>query len=169
MAKIKEFSLENVEEICDLGKALSSPIRVEIIKLLYSQNMFIAEIAKVLDIPQSSAAFHVKMMEKAGLIRMEEQPGSRGTMKVCSRKLDFANVCLMSRSTYSNEVSSIEMPVGGFVDCKVNPTCGLMAPDRVIGMEDAEYSFYLSEKIEAGLLWTSSGYVEYRFPNAIPR
>ncbi len=29
---------------------------------------------------------------------MEEQPGSRGTMKVCSRKFDFVNMCLLRRN-----------------------------------------------------------------------
>ena len=82
MAKIRELDMENVETLCDVGKALSSPVRVEILKLLYSDNMIIGEIAKALDIPQSSAAFHLKLLEKADLIRMEEQPGSRGTMKV---------------------------------------------------------------------------------------
>lgn len=169
MAKIKEFTLENMEEICTLAKALSSPVRVEIIKLLYKNNMIIGEIARILDIPQSSAAFHLKLLEKAGLIRMEEQPGSRGTMKLCSRKLDFANICLLDRNTNINEIISMEMPVGAFVDCRVIPTCGLYTTEGPVGMEDVEYSFYLPEKSQAGLLWTSGGYVEYRFANAIPK
>ena len=59
MAKIRELDMENVDTLCDVGKALSSPVRVEILKLLYSDNMIIGEIAKALDIPQSSAAFHL--------------------------------------------------------------------------------------------------------------
>ena len=70
MAKIRELDMENVDTLCDVGKALSSPVRVEILKLLYSDNMIIGEIAKALDIPQSSAAFHLKLLEKADLIRM---------------------------------------------------------------------------------------------------
>ena len=53
MAKIRELDMENVDTLCDVGKALSSPVRVEILKLLYSDNMIIGEIAKALDIPQS--------------------------------------------------------------------------------------------------------------------
>lgn len=168
MAKIKEYLLEDTDEICELGKALSSPVRLEIIKLLDGSNLYIGEIAKELNLPQSSTAFHLKLLEKAGLVRMEEQPGSHGTMKICSRKTDFANLCLIPRKTDINEVARVEMPVGAFVDCSVYPTCGLCAPDGVIGMEDKEYSFYMGDRARAGLLWTSRGYVRYRFPNLLP-
>lgn len=168
MAKVKEYLLEDVDEICELGKALSSPVRVEIIKLLHKNNLFIGEIARSLSIPQSSAAFHLKLLEKAGLVRMEEQPGSHGTMKICSRKMDFANICFLPRNTDINEVARVEIPVGTYVDCSVHPTCGLCAPDGVIGMEDKEYSFYLADRVKAGLLWSSKGYVKYRFPNLLP-
>jgi len=168
MAKIKEYTLENIKEICEFGKAISSPVRLEIIKLLYQDNFSISQIAEALDLPQSSAAFHLKLLEAADLIRMEEQPGSHGTMKVCSRKQDYANLCFLPRSSQINEVLSVEMPVGAFVDCSIFPTCGLYTTSGVVGMEDKVYSFYLPERMDAGLLWTSKGRVEYRFPNQLP-
>ncbi len=168
MAKVKDYLLEDVDELCELGKALSSPVRIEIIKLLDQNNLYIGEIARRLNIPQSSAAFHLKLLEKAGLVRMEEQPGSHGTMKACSRKMDYVNICLLPRNVDINETQRAEIPVGTFVDCSVHPTCGLFAPDGVIGMEDKEYSFYLADRVKAGLLWTSKGYVKYRFPNLLP-
>ena len=168
MAKIKDFTLENIKEICEFGKAISSPVRLEIIKLLYQNNYSISQIAEALELPQSSTAFHLKLLEAADLIRMEEQPGSHGTMKVCSRKQDYANLCFLPRSSQINQVVSIEMPVGSFVDCSIFPTCGLYTPSGVVGMEDKEYSFYLPERMNAGLLWTSKGYVQYKFPNQLP-
>ena len=41
--------------------------------------------------------------------------------------------------------------------------------DGVLGNEDMEQCFYLPERIRAGILWTSGGYVEYKFPNQVPR
>ena len=35
MAKILELDLENEERLCALGSALSSPARIQILKLLY--------------------------------------------------------------------------------------------------------------------------------------
>ena len=46
MAKIKDFTLENIKEICEFGKAISSPVRLEIIKLLYQNNHSISQIAE---------------------------------------------------------------------------------------------------------------------------
>lgn len=167
MAKIKELLLEDTDEICELGKAISSPVRLKILSLLVESNLNIGEIAKKMNLPQSSTAFHLKMLEKADLVRMEERPGNHGTMKVYSPKTDFANICFLPRNMDINETARMEMPVGAYVDCAVFPTCGLCAVDGVIGMEDKEYSFYMGDRYRAGLLWTSRGYVTYRFPNQL--
>lgn len=169
MAKILELDMTSEEELCNVGKALSSPIRIEILKLLYEEGLIIGDIAKKLDIPASSAALHLKIMEKAGLIRMETQPGTRGSTKLCNRKRDFITIDLSAINTDIDEITSIEMPVGAYCACSVSPTCGLYSRTGVIGMEDAEYSFYLPERINAQLLWTSSGFVEYKFANAVPK
>lgn len=168
MARIKEYSLEDTNEICEAGKAISSPVRLKILSLLSKNNMNIGEIAKNMNLPQSSAAFHLKMLERAGLVRMEERPGNHGTMKLYSQKTDFLNICLLPRNRNINEVSRVEMPIGAYMDCSVYPTCGLCAADGVIGMEDKENSFYLGDRSRAELLWTSRGYVRYRFPNLLP-
>lgn len=74
MAKFREYDIEAMEEVYDLGKALASPVRLEMLQLLYDKSLIIGEIAKEMNLPASSAAFHAKILEKAGLIRMEEQP-----------------------------------------------------------------------------------------------
>lgn len=169
MSKLLELDLENEEELCNVGKALSSPIRIKILKLLYRDSMIIGEIAKKLDLPTSSAIMHLKVLEEAKLVRIEKQPGTRGNMKLCSRRADHLFLRLLSLDNEVNEIVSVEMPVGRFYDCNVSPTCGLRSEKGIIGMEDQEFSFYLPERVNANLFWTSSGYVEYRFPNLIQR
>ena len=46
MAKVKEYDIEEMEELYDLGKALASPVRLEMLKLLYDKSLIIGEIAK---------------------------------------------------------------------------------------------------------------------------
>ena len=70
MAKFKIYEVNETEELCNLGKALASPIRLAMLQLLYEQGMNIGEMAKELDIPASSASFHLNLLEQAGLIRM---------------------------------------------------------------------------------------------------
>ncbi len=169
MSKYLELNMENVEDICDVGKALSSPIRIKILKLLYDESLIIGEIARKLEIPASSAAMHIKILEKANLIRMEEQPGTRGLTKLCNRKSDYVNISLLGRNNAVTEITSMEMPIGAFTDCKVVPTCGLLCNEGIIGMEDIEANFYLPDRVKAQMFWTSGGYVQYRFANTIPR
>ena len=169
MAKYLNLDMENTEAIQDFGRAISSPIRIEILKLLYDESLIIGEIAKKLKIPASSAAMHLKILEKANLIRMEEQPGTRGSTKLCNRKSDYINISLLSTNTAVNEITSIEMPIGAFTDCYTVPTCGLVSDDGMIGMEDVESLFYLPERIKAKMFWTSAGYVKYRFANTISK
>lgn len=169
MAKFKEYGVQEIDALCNLGKALSSPIRIEILKLLYEKGMIIGDIAKELDLPASSTAFHVNILEQAGLVQMERQPGNRGTAKFCRIKADFITVNLIKKNTDIDEIFSTEMPIGAFFDCKVTPTCGLSGPNGHIGYEDSEKSFYCPDRINAGIIWSSSGYLEYKFPNGIPQ
>lgn len=168
MAKIREYNIGDVESVCDLGKALSSPVRIQILHLLDEENMIIGEIARALHIPASSTAFHLKILEQAGLVRMEEQPGSRGLTKLCTRKLDSLTLDLRNRHREIAQVYSVEMPVGAFSNCKVSPTCGMFNQDGAIGSEDKEHCFYYPERISAGIVYSSSGYLEYRMANGVP-
>lgn len=167
MAKFKNYEINDEEEVCAIGRAFSSPIRLKILQLLYEDSLIIGDIARIMDIPASSAAFHLKILEEAGLIRMEERPGARGSSKLCSRKLDSVSVRLIRKDNNVKEVFSSEMPVGMYSECNVYPTCGLVGMDGVIGNEDQEYSFYLPERINAGLIWSSAGFVEYKFANGL--
>ena len=88
-------------------------------QLLYEEGMIIGDIAKKLDLPASSTAFHLKILEEAGLIRMEKQPGTRGTVKLCIRKVDYITVNLIKKNADIDEIYSAEMPVGAFSSCQV--------------------------------------------------
>ncbi|MDD6616047.1 MAG: helix-turn-helix domain-containing protein [Lachnospiraceae bacterium] len=169
MAKFKEYEASEIGALCDLGKALSSPVRLEMMQLLYEGAMNIGEIAKALDLPASSAAFHLNLLEQAGLIRMEKQPGTRGAVKLCIRKVDYVTINLIKKNRDIDEVYSAELPVGAFSSCKVSPTCGMFGADGSVGNEDSVYCFYYPDRMKAGILWTSSGYVEYKFANGVPK
>ena len=168
MAKIRNYFIDSdTEAICALGRALSSPDRIRILQLIAHDNMIISDISRALKIPQSSVAFHLKILQEAGLIRMEEQPGRHGVSKMCSRVPDFTNIQFVGGYGDMDESYSVEMPVGGYISVDPYPTCGLCAPEGPVGMEDRVYSFYLPERQRAGILWTSRGSVTYRFGTAL--
>ena len=125
MADTLELNLEDEERLCSLGTALSSPARIQILKLLYHNSFNVAEIAQKLQIPASSAALYIRSLENAGLINTRLQPGSRGAMKICSRRNDLITIKLTSDDPHVSKVSSVSMPVGCYTDCEVIPSCGL--------------------------------------------
>lgn len=165
MDRITELNIQDEEELCNVAKALSSPARIEMLKLLSNYSYNVAEIADRLGIAASSTAFHINILENAGLVNTEVQPGTRGSIKICSRKRDIINIRLNELVTNINEMKSISMPIGCYTDCEVHPTCGIADSDgNPIGYNDSQSNFYLPEHTHANILWTSSGYVEYKFP-----
>jgi predicted transcriptional regulator len=56
------------------------------------------------------------------------------------------------------------MPIGNFIDYKIEPTCGIVSSKGPIGQEDEPRCYYLPERVEAQLIWLGHGFIEYRFP-----
>ena len=169
MSKIFELTAEDEGLLSLVGKALSSKVRIQILKLLYYNSYNIGEIATYCDIPPSSAAFHVNILEDAKLINTENQPGNRGLVKLCSRKHDFLNIRLTGLPQNVDEVKSTSMPVGLFTNCHVSAPCGISDENEIIGSEDNPSNFFLPKRTDAKLLWASSGFVEYTFPYGLPK
>ena len=167
MNKTIQLDLDDKEQLALLARALSAEVRIEILRLLCRTDLNINEIAERLNLPQSSAAAHVKVLEEAGLIKTSLKPAVRGSMKVCSRLLSAFQVDLISRMEEETEI--INMPIGNFVDYYVEPTCGIVSEKGHIDEEDEPRCFYNPDRTRAKLLWFGKGYLEYRFPNNILR
>lgn len=166
MSQNISLNLDNAERLVAIGKALSSEVRIELLKLLCYCSLNVNEIAERMQIPPSSAAMHVKVLEEAGLIRTELLPAVRGSMKVCHKAVD--EILVDTNTALGMEkVEIINMPIGAYVDYKVAPTCGMVSDKGPIGEEDEPRCFYHQDRTAAQLLWFGEGYVEYRFPNHV--
>lgn len=166
-----DLSINEPEKLVTVAHALSSHTRINIIKLLLKHpNLNIIEIAKLLDIPVSTAATNVKVLEEAELILTELQPASRGAMKVCSRNFDDVRMILNPIANYKNpnENYEIEMPIGHFINFKVLPTCGMANLSGMIIPEDDPASFYHPDCKKAEIIWMRQGWINYHFPKIIP-
>lgn len=152
------------EQIVLIGKALSSPVRLEILNLLKTMTLSIQEIASALSLPVSSTASHIKYLEDAKLVVTETQPGIHGSMRVCicsmqTFHLDTAELCV------SDNTITSEMPIGSYFQCDVQPTCGLADEHGAIGAYDSPSTFYSPNRTNAQLIWFQQGSIEYRFQN----
>lgn len=54
-------------------KALSEPLRVEVIELLREQEMCVCDLCDRLDVAQSKLSFHLKTLKQAGLVRSRQE------------------------------------------------------------------------------------------------
>jgi len=157
-------------EAFKIVNALSSPTRLKILQLLKDKKLNVNEVAQELGLPQSTIAVNIKVLEEAGLVTVDFSSGRRGSQKLCSAQYDEVVIQLPSLQKEVNEkVIMVEMPIGLYTDFNVTPPCGLCTRDEIVGYLDVPASFFNPTRAKAGLLWFETGYVEYKFPNNLPK
>lgn len=158
------LSLNEIERLCPVAKALSSPLRVRMLTLLSSRPMNVNEIADALNMPVSTAALNVRQLEESGLIYAEIQPGIRGAMKLCSRRIDSVSMRLIPESPEDVSALTLNLPIGSYSAAQdIQPECGIVSEHAWIGESNTPRTFYHPDRFNAQMLWFESGQLEYRF------
>ncbi|WP_274654775.1 ArsR/SmtB family transcription factor [Paenibacillus humicola] len=168
--KLNRILSTNIDEFIHIAKALSTDLRIEIFKELLHRSMNVVEISEKFGIPASTAAINIKKLEDAGLIQTEMIPGTRGTQKSCSARysrivVDFSHF----RAPKTHPFVEVSLPIGQFFDSQISAPCGILSDQSIIGEMDEPRSFFEPERIHAQLIWFRRGFLEYRFPNRVPR
>lgn len=161
------------DKAAEIFKALSSQDRLNILKALRPKNMNVKQIAEKTNLPFSTAAAHIRVLEDAGMLMSEIIPAQHGSMKLCTSNVDFINLSFDNEEDIDRDRDiskmNISMPLGSFSRVvNIKPTCGIVSSAARIGMFDDPKSFYLPERLQAQLLWLHSGFIEYRFALPIP-
>ena len=148
-------------------KGIASPSRVSILRLLHRHGgMNVNDIARRLGLPQSSVSSNVQVLEEAGLLRTESQKAKKGSQKICHAIYDELIVSFRdSEALIDPNQIEVSMPLGLYTNSAVTGPCGICSPEGVIGLLDVPETFLDPERMKASLLWFTSGYVEYQFPN----
>ena len=158
------LSLNEIERLCPVAKALSSPLRVRMLALLSSRSMNVNEIADALSMPVSTAALNVRQLEESGLIYTEIQPGIRGAMKLCSRRIDSVSMRLVPELQDGVSALTLSLPSGSYSSAQaIRPESGIVSEHAWIGESNAPRTFYHPDRFNAQMLWFESGELEYRF------
>lgn len=157
--------LSSLDEAEKVIKALSAPMRVEILKMIYdTPSLNMNDLAQALQLTNSAISMHVSKLAEAGLVHLQTTSGKRGTMKLVTPCHDRLIIDMMpSKETAQYYLDNIK--IGYFTSCSVTPTCGLATPEKIIGSLDDVRAFTFPEHFDAGILWFTSGYVEYGLPN----
>lgn len=165
MISSDKFLLISATENREAILALSSRIRLDILNLLSNKNLNINEISSELNIPQSTVATNVAILEKAGLIRTEVISAKKGNQKICRTAYEEILIQLVSENQKANDTIEVEMPIGLYTNYNVSAPCGLCSVEGIIGYLDVPDSFLNPDRMKAGLLWFENGWVEYQYPN----
>lgn len=163
-----KFIVIDPESDFKMLKGLASPDRIRILKYLHDNgSVNINLLSDQLEMPQSSVSSNVKMLEEAGLLTTEAQPAKKGIQKICHAIFDEIIVKFDGLESLRSSDDSVDvtMPIGLYSDFQVTAPCGLCSSDGVIGLLDVPTTFLEPERMKAALLWFTSGYVEYMFPN----
>jgi predicted transcriptional regulator len=148
----------------NIFKALSSEIRIEILELLNTyESLNLNEIAEKLGLTNGAITMHIKKLEESGLIDITTAVGKHGIQKICYLNESMLTVDLRSHET--ENVYEVDIQVGHYCDYHAEPTCGLATKDSIIGEFDDQRYFADPQHINAGIVWLSKGYLEYRIPN----
>jgi predicted transcriptional regulator len=154
------------EEDINVLNGLASPIRIGILKLLRSEGRLnVNDIGTRLDLPQSTVATNVQLLEEAGLIATDVIKAKKGQQKICAARFGEVIVRFETGVLQPPNVINVAMPLGLFTSVRVGPPCGLCSTDGMIGLLDVPDSFLDPLRAQAALVWFASGNVEYTFPN----
>jgi predicted transcriptional regulator len=157
------------EKSAAVFRALGSETRCKIVDMLADGDKNINELSTALGLAQPSITKHVQILEEAGLVTKDYKPGLQGLQTRCHLVHERILVELATRTPRAEFIAEIELPIGMYSNVEAASPCGLATKDKLIGLIDNPLSFYLPERAQAELLWSStSGYVEYRFANTLP-
>lgn len=162
--------VKNLDEGLEIFKALGSELRINIIKLLQENHeMNMNELATSLVITNGALTSHIKKLEESGIIQVMTERGSHGNQKVCKVAVDKIVVDVESEENEEDQnIYNTEVKVGHYSDYDVYPTCGLATSQAIVGEVDDPRYFSHPDRINAGILWFTKGYIEYMIPNLLP-
>ncbi len=159
--------LHSLSEAEEIFKALSTPMRLRIMELIYeNDHLSMNDLAETLGLTNSAISLHVSKLESAGLVKIQTTSGRRGIMKLVrplySRLIVDLAPQSSTRTCYQDDIS-----VGHYTYADVHPTCGLANTNNIIGELDDPRVFSYPERFMAGILWIGWGSVVYNLPNRL--
>lgn len=162
----KEMRIEG-SHVAPVVKALSSDVRLRILALLSDGDRNVQSIAGQLGLSKTAVLVHVNLLEQAGFIQSEYRTGSVGNQRICHKvynRLIFDFDPQQKSDEDEDTYYETEVPAGNFFGFDAWAPCGLATHNRIIQKWDDPTSFCDVERVQAALVWTAFGYLEYRVP-----
>lgn len=162
--------IKNLDDGLNIFKALGSELRINIIKLLLeNKEMNMNELASSLKITNGALTSHIKKLEETGIVKVLKNHEGHGNQKICKVEIDKILIDIEGEQTEKDQnIYETEIPVGYYSNYEIYPTCGISTSTALIGEVDDPRYFAHPDRINAGIIWLTRGYVEYIIPNLLP-
>ena len=165
MSRYIHLSIDDEERLDKIMSAMASKTRRDILRMLSRNSYSVTEIARQLEIPTSTAAFHITQLQLADMIHVQSKSAQHGASKIISRKIDEIDISYVGGFDADQVLTTVlDIPIGSYTDCKAVPSCGLANEENIIDMDDTPGVFFSSGRTAAQIIWFSAGYLEYRVP-----
>ncbi|EMF0593767.1 ArsR family transcriptional regulator [Enterococcus faecium] len=155
------MQLQINEESLPVYEALASKTRIKIIQLLSKKKMNVKDLAKELGVSSAITTMHVKKLEEANIIKTEKV----GQQKISSLRVDKIDISFPEKIFNAFDTKETSIPIGHYTNYAIEPTCGLATIHDFIGKVDEPRYFMDPRRMDARILWFTSGFVEYQAPN----
>lgn len=153
------------EKWLPIYEALSSDVRLRIINLLAEEALNIKQLAEKLGLSSAIITMHIRKLETAQIIHCERKSINGAVQKLCYLDMDSLEIEFPKKQSLTRKYHEFAMPIGHYSDYSVTPTCGIATTEKIIGQFDDPRYFLDPERVNAGILWFTTGYVEYKIPN----
>ncbi len=167
MVLSEKLLIINVDDGLDVLRGLASELRILILKNLHDKGpQNVNKIAEDLGVAQSTISNNLQLLIDSNLISIETKKAIKGNQKICHA--NFSEILIKfekDEPAVNSKIIDVAMPLGLYTDHEVTGPCGLCSPEGIIGLLDVPSTFLDPERMRAGLLWFTSGFVEYQFPN----
>lgn len=169
MLQSLNFSLKNdSNKLTLIGHALSSPIRLNILRLLAYKSMTLKDIAIAIDIPLNSLLKHISLLENSGLVGTQANYTSKGKSRICYRLTDELSITLFDSETDYIPFQKFDehtITIGSYFDFHdLSAPCGMASAKERINPDNDLNVFLSSKRTRAQIIWFTKGLLEYRIP-----
>ncbi|MBO6290868.1 MAG: HTH domain-containing protein [Selenomonas sp.] len=157
--------LYSMEELASFGKAISSELRIQIVLYVAKHpGIGLMELSQKFGVSRAAITQNIKILSAAGLIELGESGEKSSARKGCFLTED-GFLLNFRPQLLTQKIYATEIPIGQYSDFAITPTCGIATPEELIGKVDDPAYFDDPRRSQAGILWFSTGFVEYRLPN----
>ena len=125
--------LLNTEETVRFCKALSSPLRVEMLQyILAHEETSPNDLAEAFGVSRAAVTQNLRLLTEAGLVSLCSYNSRASQKKTCFLR-DNKFVITLGERFGADTVYQAEIPIGQYTDYRVFPTCGIATPEFLIG------------------------------------